>query len=156
MCAEVCRIITVSSRNSPFGSGSRVPPLPIVCDPALVRWWTQLVNSQRVRLGTSTDTKALKKEGSCVAHWLTIVTYCHLADTRIPSTLFLSSLRTRMHVITRKRLNEFADTHPETRSSLAHWYQSMRTTTSRTLRIYARLSRLRIRWGSSPSSTSGQ
>ena len=28
-----------------------------------------------------------------------------------------------MHVITRKRLNEFADTHPETRSSLAHWYQ---------------------------------
>ena len=31
--------------------------------------------------------------------------------------------RTRMHVITRKRLNEFANTHPETRSSLAHWYQ---------------------------------
>jgi mRNA interferase HigB len=28
-----------------------------------------------------------------------------------------------MHVITRKRLNEFADTHPETKSSLAHWYQ---------------------------------
>ena len=28
-----------------------------------------------------------------------------------------------MHVITRKRLNEFADTHPKTRSSLAHWYQ---------------------------------
>jgi len=28
-----------------------------------------------------------------------------------------------MHVITRKRLNEFADTHPEVRSSLAHWYQ---------------------------------
>jgi mRNA interferase HigB len=31
-----------------------------------------------------------------------------------------------MHVITRKRLNEFADTHPETRSSLAHWYQSVK------------------------------
>ena len=31
-----------------------------------------------------------------------------------------------MHVITRKRLNEFADTHPETRSSLAHWYQLMK------------------------------
>jgi mRNA interferase HigB len=28
-----------------------------------------------------------------------------------------------MHVITRKRLNEFADIHPEARSSLAHWYQ---------------------------------
>ena len=31
-----------------------------------------------------------------------------------------------MHVITRKRLNEFADTHPETKSSLAHWYQLMK------------------------------
>jgi len=31
-----------------------------------------------------------------------------------------------MHVITRKRLNEFADTHPETRLSLAHWYQLMK------------------------------
>jgi mRNA interferase HigB len=31
-----------------------------------------------------------------------------------------------MHVITRKRLNEFADTHPETRSSVAHWYQLMK------------------------------
>jgi mRNA interferase HigB len=28
-----------------------------------------------------------------------------------------------MHVITRKRLNEFADKHSESRSSLAHWYQ---------------------------------
>ena len=28
-----------------------------------------------------------------------------------------------MHVITRKRLNEFAGTHPEARSSLAHWYR---------------------------------
>ena len=28
-----------------------------------------------------------------------------------------------MHVITRKRLNEFADKHPEARSSLDHWYQ---------------------------------
>lgn len=27
-----------------------------------------------------------------------------------------------MHVITRRRLNEFADKHPEARSSLAHWY----------------------------------
>lgn len=28
-----------------------------------------------------------------------------------------------MHVITRKRLNEFADKQPDARSSLAHWYQ---------------------------------
>ena len=28
-----------------------------------------------------------------------------------------------MHVITRKRLNEFADKYPETRNALAHWYQ---------------------------------
>ncbi len=31
-----------------------------------------------------------------------------------------------MHVITRKRLNEFADEHPDTRSSLARWYAVMR------------------------------
>ena len=27
-----------------------------------------------------------------------------------------------MHVITRKRLNEFAEKHPDTKSSLARWY----------------------------------
>jgi mRNA interferase HigB len=27
-----------------------------------------------------------------------------------------------MHVITRKRLNEFADEYPETKAGLAHWY----------------------------------
>ena len=31
-----------------------------------------------------------------------------------------------MHVITRKRLNEFAATHPETKSALAHWYALVR------------------------------
>jgi mRNA interferase HigB len=31
-----------------------------------------------------------------------------------------------MHVITRKRLNDFAATHPETSSALAHWYVIMR------------------------------
>lgn len=31
-----------------------------------------------------------------------------------------------MHVITRKRLNEFADKYPETRSALAHWYDVVR------------------------------
>ncbi len=27
-----------------------------------------------------------------------------------------------MHVITRKRLNEFSEKHPETKMGLAHWY----------------------------------
>ena len=27
-----------------------------------------------------------------------------------------------MHVITRKRLNEFAEKHPESKAALAHWY----------------------------------
>jgi len=27
-----------------------------------------------------------------------------------------------MHLITRKRLNEFADKYPETNTALAHWY----------------------------------
>ena len=31
-----------------------------------------------------------------------------------------------MHVITRKRLNEFAEKHPDATSSLAHWYQIVR------------------------------
>ena len=31
-----------------------------------------------------------------------------------------------MHVITRKRLNEFAEKHPDTKSALAHWYAIMR------------------------------
>jgi mRNA interferase HigB len=31
-----------------------------------------------------------------------------------------------MHVITRKRLNEFAEKYPDARSSLAHWYAIMR------------------------------
>ena len=31
-----------------------------------------------------------------------------------------------MHIITRKRLNEFAQKHPDTKTSLEHWYQSMK------------------------------
>jgi mRNA interferase HigB len=34
-----------------------------------------------------------------------------------------------MHVITRKRLNEFAEDHSETRSALAHWYISIKNKT---------------------------
>jgi mRNA interferase HigB len=30
-----------------------------------------------------------------------------------------------MHVITRKRLNEFAEKHPDAETSLAHWYAIM-------------------------------
>ncbi|MCG8623700.1 MAG: type II toxin-antitoxin system HigB family toxin [Proteobacteria bacterium] len=31
-----------------------------------------------------------------------------------------------MHVITRKRLNEFAEKHPNSRVSLEHWYRLMK------------------------------
>jgi mRNA interferase HigB len=31
-----------------------------------------------------------------------------------------------MHIITRKRLNEFAEKHPDTKTALAHWYQVMK------------------------------
>jgi mRNA-degrading endonuclease HigB of HigAB toxin-antitoxin module len=36
--------------------------------------------------------------------------------------IYLLNSAKLMHVITRKRLNEFAETHPDARSSLAHWY----------------------------------
>jgi mRNA interferase HigB len=31
-----------------------------------------------------------------------------------------------MHIITRKRLNEFAATHPLAKAALAHWYRQMK------------------------------
>jgi mRNA interferase HigB len=31
-----------------------------------------------------------------------------------------------MHVISRKRLNEFVDRHPDSKASLAHWYGLMK------------------------------
>ena len=31
-----------------------------------------------------------------------------------------------MHVITRKRLNDFARNHPDTRTALEHWYRNMK------------------------------
>ena len=31
-----------------------------------------------------------------------------------------------MHIITRKRLNEFAQKHPDTKASLGHWYKLMK------------------------------
>jgi mRNA interferase HigB len=31
-----------------------------------------------------------------------------------------------MHIITRKRLNEFAEKHPTAASGLAHWYQILK------------------------------
>jgi mRNA interferase HigB len=31
-----------------------------------------------------------------------------------------------MHIITRKRLNEFAERHPSARAGLAHWYLALR------------------------------
>ncbi len=34
-----------------------------------------------------------------------------------------------MHIITRKRLNDFAVTHPDARTALQHWYGLMKTGT---------------------------
>lgn len=31
-----------------------------------------------------------------------------------------------MHIITRKRLNEFADKYPDIKSALAHWYEMVK------------------------------
>jgi mRNA interferase HigB len=31
-----------------------------------------------------------------------------------------------MHIITRKRLNEFAEKYPETNNALANWYRQMK------------------------------
>lgn len=36
-----------------------------------------------------------------------------------------------MHVITRKRLNDFAAQYPETRTALAHWFKAMKQGTFR-------------------------
>jgi mRNA interferase HigB len=33
-----------------------------------------------------------------------------------------------MHIITRKRLNEFAAKHPTAASALAHWYRTLKST----------------------------
>jgi mRNA interferase HigB len=46
----------------------------------------------------------------------------------------------RMHVITRKRLNEFPEKFPETKSALAHWYMAIRKVTFLTLPSFARSS----------------
>lgn len=32
-----------------------------------------------------------------------------------------------MHVITRKRLNDFADAYPDAKTALQHWYRIMKT-----------------------------
>ncbi len=37
-----------------------------------------------------------------------------------------------MHIITRKRLNDFAVVHPDTTSGLQHWYHLMRSAEFRT------------------------
>ena len=32
-----------------------------------------------------------------------------------------------MHIITRKRLNDFADKHPDAKSALQHWYKQLKS-----------------------------
>jgi mRNA interferase HigB len=36
-----------------------------------------------------------------------------------------------MHIITRKRLNEFVEAHPHTKPGLAHWYRTIKPATIR-------------------------
>jgi HTH-type transcriptional regulator/antitoxin HigA len=45
-----------------------------------------------------------------------------------------------MHIITRKRLNEFAARHPDTHSALEHWYREMKH------RSFASFAELRSVW----------
>src|SRR5262245_20400793 len=40
-----------------------------------------------------------------------------------------SQVHQDMHIITRKRLNEFAEQHPETKSALERWYREMKRRT---------------------------
>ena|GEM_PF-2136477 len=54
----------------------------------------------------------------------------HLQQLRLDVTLYLvacwnvdAGKQQAMHVITRKRLNLFADQHPDTKSALANWYR---------------------------------
>jgi len=43
-----------------------------------------------------------------------------------------------MHIITRKRLNDFAEKHPDAKSALQHWYRLMKS------RNYASFADLRV------------
>jgi len=36
-------------------------------------------------------------------------------------------LQSNMHIITRKRLNEFAEKHPDAKSGLQHWYKQAKS-----------------------------
>ena len=36
-----------------------------------------------------------------------------------------------MHIITKKRLNDFVAVHPETKSAIEHWYTTVKTSTFR-------------------------
>jgi mRNA interferase HigB len=39
----------------------------------------------------------------------------------------------QMHVISRKRINEFVELHPETQASLSHWYRLLKRASPQTL-----------------------
>ena len=39
--------------------------------------------------------------------------------------LYLGDAGAEMHIITRKRLNEFAEQHPMARAGLVHWYRAL-------------------------------
>lgn len=53
---------------------------------------------------------------------IAVLLSCHSGHT-----LWRKGQQGRMHVITRKRLNEFAATHPHATSALQHWYTLMKS-----------------------------
>lgn len=52
-----------------------------------------------------------------------------------------------MHVITRKRLNDFAARHPSCTSALKHWFQIMKTGSFSNFQELRRAYLTPIRWG---------
>jgi mRNA interferase HigB len=51
-----------------------------------------------------------------------------------------------MHIITRKRLNEFAGKHPAATSGLAHWYQALKKNNPANFAELRRIFHMPTRW----------
>jgi mRNA interferase HigB len=50
-----------------------------------------------------------------------------------------------MHIITRKRLNDFANRYPETKTALAQWYKLMKQSNFRSIAELREVFLLRIK-----------
>ena len=56
-----------------------------------------------------------------------------------------------MHIITRKRLNDFARDHPDTRTALEHWYRHMKRLNFASLADVRTVFPTQTKWVDSPS-----